>query len=451
MLARVRFWPRSVLVWAAAVLGSLAVAVVAALSGVPGLPAPAAVALLIVLVTWGVAAVWRLLPAPVTAPRMPHSPSWDAVDAHLRRLVDDGDPPGIAIVVVHDGSTVLARGYGYADPGATVPVTPDTLFRWWSLTKVVTAVSMLALHERGALHLDDPVHAHLPHLLLPDDGGTPITLRHLLTHSSGLRDAGNEILGWLHAEGEPAPDQTELLQGVLPRLGPLLGVPGAQGRYTNVGYIVLAAVVEAVTGRRYQDHVTDHVLVPLGMSSTGFTYPAAPVSEAIGSHPVDLMTVPASFVVDLGRVTRERRRGRWWFHRVHPDQAAPSGLLGSPHDLGRLMLALLGGGRLDAVRVLSPESVCEMGRRHVEVVSSPAPGRGLGFGLSWFHEVDGAGRVRLTHGGQGLGFSSAMRLYPDEGLGVAVMANGTYLGKSFGLDVLDALGSLGWPAGSDRR
>jgi CubicO group peptidase (beta-lactamase class C family) len=349
-------------------------------------------------------------------------------------------------VVVKVGAVVFAKGFGQADGPRGVAATPDAVYRWWSLTKVFTAVATMQLQERGLLSLDDPVRRHLPffNLHYPTPDSRPVTIRDLLTHAAGLPDAGAEILGWIHYDNDPPRNQTELLRQKLPSYERLAAAPGAEGRYTNIGYMVLAAVIEAVAGQGYEDYVSEHILRPLGMTSSGFRYPSDPtVVEAVGSHPVDLMAIPASFALELNRAVRERAQGRLWFNRVYPDQTGPSGLLGSPRDLGRFMIAILGGGEIDGNRILTPADVSAMSHRHIDATHSPAPIPGIGFGLGWF-QLEAAGRVSLSHGGQGTGFASMMRLYPQERLGIAVLANSTYLGRNFGLDLVDLLGDLPW-------
>jgi CubicO group peptidase (beta-lactamase class C family) len=208
--------------------------------------------------------------------------------------------------------------------------------------------------------------------------------------------------------------------------------------------MVLSAVIEAASGERYEDYVTAHVLEPLGMRETGFDYPDVSGRQvATGSHPVDAMAVAASFPVDMNRAVRERHENRLWFERVYPDQTGPSGLVGPATDMARFMAAMLAGGELDGTRILSRASVDAMAAPLIDVRVSPAPGNGYRFGLAWFVRDD-AGRVSLSHGGQGMGTSSLMTLYPGEGLGILVVGNSTYVGRDFGASAVAALAAVDW-------
>jgi CubicO group peptidase (beta-lactamase class C family) len=385
--------------------------------------------------------VWASRPTFLTAPRTPEGADLARIESSLQDLVAAGDPPGVSVIVVRDGDVVYDESFGVAGPTGR-PASSDSSYRWWSITKIVTAIAILQLEERGALELDDPVSDHLPFVDLRGPAGSPaVTIRHLLSHSSGLPDAGIEILGWIHYQGEPLPDQTALITRLLPRYSTLETVPGTEGQYTNIGYMVLAAIVERASGQAYADYVSDRILTPLGMSDTGFVEPTS-APAAVASHPVDVMTVPASFVIDLGRAVRERSEGRLWFDPVYPDALGPSGLVGTPRDLARLAAALLAEGELDGQRVLDPASVAAMAVPHVTADRTPAPPT-FHIGLGWFTNVRD-GRLSLTHGGQGMGTVSLMRLYPEEKLAIVVAANGTYLGPDFGMGLVDALGDVAW-------
>lgn len=448
-MSAVKYWPYSI-------IGLLALAgasLVAAIFGAARLGMgvfqhwPYGLGVILVLVGMGSLVAYASRPPFLTAPVRPATvDSIDEFESYLYQLVEAGDPPGVSVVVVKDSEVVYAKGFGRADGPRHVAATPDTVYRWWSITKMFTAVATLQLHEKGLLDVDDPVRRYLPFFEVdyPTPDSRPITIWHLLTHTAGLPDAGSEILGWIHYDGDPSVNQTELLKQKLPSYRRLVTEPGSEGRYTNIGYMVLAAVIEAVAGQPYEDYVAEHVLRPLGMTHTGFSYtPDLRAAEATGSHPVDLMTVPVSLTLDVKRAVRERARGRLWFNHVYPDQTGPSALIGSPRDMARFMTALLSEGELDGARILTPASIRAMNRRYVDATDSPAPVPGVGFGLGWFHLRE-AGRVSLSHGGQGTGFVSMMRLYPQENLGIAVVANSTYLGRTFGLDAVELLGGLTW-------
>jgi D-alanyl-D-alanine carboxypeptidase len=253
-------------------------------------------------------------------------------------------PAGLSLVVVKDGETVYQKGFGQADGPQDRPATPETVYQYWSMTKIITAVAILQLHEQGLLNIDDPVVDYLAFFEVeyPSADSETITIRHLLNHSSGLSNTGPEIVGWIHYDGDPGRNQTDLIREKLPEYAVLSYEPGSKSVYTNVGYMLLAAVIEAASGQTYEEYVVEHILEPLEMNQTGFTYTDSMVAaEATGAHPrVDLQTMLLPFVgVNTGSLVRERQDGILWFNHVYSDQNGPTGLIGSPTDLARFVLA----------------------------------------------------------------------------------------------------------------
>lgn len=441
----IRHWPLPILAWLIFTVSLVAIGVVSLIRSRLGtfVHWPYWLGGALLVIGLGLVSTWAYRPHFLTSTTPPAKVSnVDEFEQHIHRLIDSGGTPGVAAIVVRDGSVAYEAGIGDGDATGT-PMTVDSVFRWWSVTKMFTAVAVLQLAEQGDLGLDDPVSDHLDFFEIGTDDGPPVTIRHLLSHSSGLGDAGSEILGWIHFEDDPARNQTELTREKLPHFSNLKSEPGIDGRYTNVGYMVLSAVIEQVSGTSYERFVTERILEPLGMSQSGFAYVDDMGSTANGSHPVDVMTIMASMVIDLERAVQTRSGGVDWFNAVYPDQTAPSGLIGTPRDMAKFVTAMLNGGELDGVSILTAESVALMNTRQVEIVESPAPVDGLGFGLGWFHDR-GDGRASLTHGGQGVGTASMIRIYPDEDLGVIVVSNSTYLGSRFGLDEIEALADIDW-------
>ena len=384
------------------------------------------------------------------APHPPKTPATVTSIAELERfltqLVASGNPPGLSLVVVKDGKLVYNRAFGLADGPSQRAATPETVYHWWSMTKIVTALAILQLHEQGRLNLDDPVTVYLPAFQVQaPTGSQPITIRHLLNHSSGLPDPVPGMMGWVHYTDDLV-NQTALVNRHLPPYNKLKFAPGSKATYTNLGYMVLGAVIEAVSGQPYDAYVTDHILRPLGMAQTGFLYtPTMRGHEASGSQPVvHLFTPLLPFLLDTHALIRERAGRTLWLNRVYIDALPPSGLIGPASDVGRLLLAYLNAGELDGVRILSPQSVALMtGASHVlgEGPNIAAYKNGQ-HGIGWYVIPEGQ-RLRLQHDGAGPGFATTMRLYPAEKLGIAILANGTDLDR----DGLAArLAQLAWPA-----
>ena len=174
-----------------------------------------------------------------------------------------------AVLVADHGEVVFEKGYGEADRAWHVPNAPDTRFRIGSVTKQFTAALILQLVEEGKMRLDAPISAYLPDY--PAEPGRRITVRHLLTHTSGLPNY-TSLPGFMQDRARNPYTPAELI-GLFSGL-PLEFEPGSQFRYSNSGYIVLGALVEAVTGRPYDEVLQERLLTPLGLADTGYEHNA---------------------------------------------------------------------------------------------------------------------------------------------------------------------------------
>lgn len=193
------------------------------------------------------------------------SPSPASVDAIFASMASP-DVPGCAIGVSREGQVVVSRAYGSADLEHDVPLTPATIVEAGSVSKQFTAAAILLLVEDGKLALTDDVRRHMPEL--PHSGAT-ITIDHLLSHTSGLRDWGAvaELGGWprrtrLHTQS----DAVEIIR----RQQSLNYAPGAEYSYTNSGYNLLTEIVRRVSGKSLADFSRERMFVPLGMTSTSW-------------------------------------------------------------------------------------------------------------------------------------------------------------------------------------
>lgn len=368
------------------------------------------------------------------------------LETYLEMLVKKGTPPGLTLAVMRGNETVYTRGFGYADGPNRVPAEVGTVYRWWSVTKIVTAIAIMQLSEQGLLDIDAPVSEILPYFEMRyrNEGDLPVTVRHLLNHSSGMPDNVPEVMGWMHLVGEERPDQTTLLQHVLPNYTKLKFSPGHHSVYTNVGYMVLGAIVERVSGLTYEEYVKERILQPLDMSQTSFLFtPEMIAHAAAGSHPlVNIQTVllPVIYGRRLSGFVRQTWRGRLWFNRFYPNSDPPTGLIGPAGEMARLGAIFLNGGEWQGNRILSHESV------RVMMEDSWVPVKGFGQtdaplqGLGWevrSHDHD----YILMHGGGGPGFGCAIHLYPDRKLVLVVMANDTTYDSP---GILDLAAKLDW-------
>jgi CubicO group peptidase (beta-lactamase class C family) len=176
------------------------------------------------------------------------------------------DSPGCAVGIARGGKTVMERGYGMANLEYDIPITPATIFEAGSVSKQFTAAAVLLLAADGKLALDDRVRKYVPEL---PEAAAAITIRQILSHTSGLRDWGTVtgIAGW--RRGTRAITHDDVLD-IIRRQRALNFAPGTQWSYSNSGYNLAAIIVERVSGRSFPDFTRDRILKPLGMTHSSW-------------------------------------------------------------------------------------------------------------------------------------------------------------------------------------
>jgi CubicO group peptidase (beta-lactamase class C family) len=319
--------------------------------------------------------------------------------------------PGGTVAVVHRDGRMDAVAVGLADVRAGRRATPDTAYHLFSGTKLFTATAVLQLVERGRVTLDAPAATYLPDVL----GGCRATVRHLLSHTSGLRDTLRAFLS-VHPAGEAPLGTADALRRYRIRVR---RPPGERVEYRNVNYALLGELVTRVAGQPYAAYVAEHVLAPLAMPVAFTVTDAMRPDVATGYvgawEPLRYLTpwlVPSM----RGRLYGGRVGGVLEVRPVDPDTAAIGGLVGSA--VGFLPFAL--AHLTDGGPVLGADSVRRMqtlGARGAAGVVSRA-GVGIGWKLGQVGDIP-----FLNHEGGGPGFTSETRLYPDEGLGLVVCLN----------------------------
>jgi CubicO group peptidase (beta-lactamase class C family) len=325
--------------------------------------------------------------------------------------------PGLSVAVVKGDRIVWARGFGLADLATSTPATPETSYLWFSMTKIATATAVVRLAEAGGLELDAPADEYYRGFKVVSQP-TPVSIRHLLSHSSGL---ANPIpIRWVYPASGPVPDRRAFVERLLGRYRKLKFVPGERAGYSNLGYLVLGEVISEVSGIRYEEYVREEILLPLGMNRTGFSYSPAGGEAATGYHPMRPPLIPI-FRAALPRGVVGLRQGKYVaFNPFYVKGPAYGGLIGGVEEAARLILLHLNGGRVGETRLLSAASVSEMQR------ITPRGGK-RDFGLGWFRSRR-TGQKRpafVEHLGGGAGFWNVMRLYPAQSLGVVMMGNTT--------------------------
>ncbi|HEY8151588.1 MAG TPA: serine hydrolase domain-containing protein [Vicinamibacteria bacterium] len=323
--------------------------------------------------------------------------------------------PGLAFGVVIDGELAHGKGLGVRDVAANAPATLDTAFRIASMTKSFTALAILKLRDEGRLSLEDPVAKHvkeLARLTYPTRDSAPLTIRQLLTHSEGFPEdnpwgdrqlaIGDETFSrWLTA-------------GI-----PFSTAPGTAFEYSNYGFAILGQVVSRASGLRYRDYVEQGILRPLGMTSTKWEAASVPADHLAKGY--------------------QWRDGAWTEEPALADGAfgAMGGLITTGHDLARYVAFLLSAWppRDDPdsgpVRRSSVREMQQSGRFEGLSATRATPdgptrvtATNYGFGIGFSEECDT--RLIIAHSGGLPGFGSIMRMLPEHGVGVLVMANRTY-------------------------
>ncbi|CCK26201.1 beta-lactamase [Streptomyces davaonensis JCM 4913] len=321
----------------------------------------------------------------------------DRLDQHFAHYVDEGRLPGFLVAVSRGGRVAHLTTHGLRDVAAGRPVTADTLWRIYSMTKPVTSVAALLLVEEGRLGLDDPVGRHLPAFAEPrvhvEGSGAdvrtrpaagPLLIRHLMTHTAGLtfafyhchpvdalyRDANLESAV---LPGSTLAETVDVYAGL-----PLQFDPGTQWNY-SVASNVLGRVIEVVSGQPLDEFLAERVFGPLGMTDAGFC-----VTDEQADRLAELYGETESGGVTPIPGLPLHGRPRFL--------SGSGGMAASAHDIHRFMELLRRRGELDGVRLLAPETVDLMTSNHLpggadlrSFGSHPAhdePGNdGLGFGL----------------------------------------------------------------------
>src|SRR2546426_8705383 len=186
------------------------------------------------------------------------------LDAWIAATVAQREQPGLSIGIVYDQDLVWAKGYGFADLERRLPATPSTIYRIASISKLFTATAIMQLRDAGKLRLDDPVSKRLPWFSIKQtyDGGPPITIRQLITHTSGLP---RELSG-LNWSDLTFPGHEELRR-VLPGQETVFA-PETEWKYSNLAVSLAGEVVAHVSGEPWPQYVERHILQPLGMTAT---------------------------------------------------------------------------------------------------------------------------------------------------------------------------------------
>ncbi|RZI58179.1 MAG: class A beta-lactamase-related serine hydrolase [Rubrivivax sp.] len=299
--------------------------------------------------------------------------------------------PGAVVVIVKDGQPLIQKGYGYADWDRRVPVDAErTLFRPGSVSKLFTWTAVMQLVEQGRLNLDADLNQYLD-FKIPQFNGKAMTLRHVLTHTTGFEETARDLITYTGK----SPDLAKVLKDYIP---PALYEPGARPGYSNYATALAGYIVQRVSGLPFDDYVEQKIFTPLGMRHASFRQPLPPALAPLMSQGYEKQGDPGKGfeIVSL----------------------APAGSLSATGaDMGRFMQAFLQQGQLGDARLLKPETVKQM---HGQL-TKPMPDL-LGIGLGFYqHDINGH-RV-VGHGGDTILFHTDLLLFVDDGIGLYISVN----------------------------
>jgi len=314
----------------------------------------------------------------------------------VQQVVDSFGLAGIAIGVIKAGELIYAHGFGVRNLDTREPVTPHTLFHLASVSKPLVATALVQLAERGRLELDAPVATYVPYFRVNDPRAGDITIRQMLSHSSGMPDEAD--FRWY----APEEDDAALERYVRSLAGEeLIAAPGETYSYSNIAFEVLGDVVAKVSGQTFESYVKTNILAPLGMQRSTFLR---------GEVAPELVATP-HFGAPLRTLA-----GAYPYHRAH----APSSTLHSSIvELSHWAIANMNRGQYNGVRILQDESYEQLWREHVR---TGEVGWDEAVGLSWFFGTYRS-RPMVYCNGSDPGFGSELVILPEVDAAVLTLVN----------------------------
>ncbi len=322
------------------------------------------------------------------------------LDSVLEQIMDRWNIPGLGVGIAQDGEVIYARGFGVQSLDTGVPVTPDSIFCVASITKCFVATAIMQLVEQGRLQLDTPLVEYLPDFRLDDDRYRHITLRQVLSHTSGMPDMDEAEYDELVANpeyDEGAPER--YVRALASRK--MIAAPGERFAYSNIAYNVLGYLIATITGQTFEDTMQEQLLRPAGMPESTLFFPAVPRHRLAVPH----LRVPGMIVNPI-----------YPYHRAD----APASFLHSTVvDMCQWAITCLDGGAHNGNHILSPVGFEHMWKPVAEWGFPPLYEHcGLGWTLGHFDGVK-----TVSHGGMGFGWTDFLALLPEKKSGMVVLCN----------------------------
>lgn len=316
----------------------------------------------------------------------------ERLDAAIRFEVEQKNIPAFSIAIVAGDQVVWEQGSGFEDEAKKIPATPATVYRVGSVSKLFTDLAVMQQVEQGRLDLDAPVTRYLPQFAPGNTSTTPITLRQLMSHRSGL--VRESPVGNYFDPSEPT------LAATVASLNDtsLIYPPETRTKYSNAGIAVLGEVLERVLGKPYWKQIETSILKPLGMNDSSF-----------------VRTAELDARLATGWMTTYDQR-RFVAPRFSLGTAPAGNMYASVQDLAKFLRCLFRDGQTPNGPILKPDSL-----RQMTTPIRDTDGKPLGFALG-FHVQSLDGQVKIGHGGAVYGFATQLEALPEHRLGVAAVA-----------------------------
>ena len=338
--------------------------------------------------------------ATVAATHAAKTGRWSATirdaQAAANALLKESGAASISVAFVSGDKVVWSQGFGYADKATQTAPGADTMYGIGSVSKMLATVAVMKLADQGLVDLDAPFSSYVPSFTAFSPAWRQITVRMLMNHSSGL--PGSNYPSLFTATYWPG-----YLQETLDTIAEedIKTTPGYMNVYCNDGFTLLEALIPAVTGKSYEQYVTDEVLTPLGMLHTKYAVVQFPDGSYAKCYTGDV---------------------------AHPQEVtnslASGGAYSTPTDLSVLARMLANGGVFRGTRVLSPEAVAEMGTDQMARSFNPVPSDFVRYGIGWDTVTEAGlkavGFTGWTKGGDCIDFHAGMTVVAQQKLSVAV-------------------------------
>lgn len=308
----------------------------------------------------------------------------------LEKLIEQELATGVAsisIALVKGDEVVWTAAYGYANVYTKTPATPETIYVTGSTFKSVTATAILQLVEQGKCKLDDPVNQYLGDVQIDDNEERPVTIRHILSHTSGLTAGARTVNLWQRTLPATLEEMTKKLKSIRP--------VEEKYEYNNFAYGMAGLLVEKISGMSYEDYVVKKILAPLGVKTA---YPIEPNAVMVERMALPYVKTPKGTPLPVSQVRYD----------VYP----AGDVYLTAEDMVRFLAAHLNGGEFQGARILNRKSVKEAHTKQF-----------FDYGLGWSLGESEDGHTVIQHGGGVPGFKTSMAGDVDAKVGVYIMSN----------------------------